>query len=427
MKMMSSSILIKSAKILDSKSAFNGNIVDILVENNKISQIQPTIDASGVDTFDARGMTLSLGWFDVFASCPDPGEPWKETLNSLSNAAVAGGFSTVAALCGSNPLPGNASIVEQIAFQTSKLPVSILPLGLASENREGKEMAEVFEMNQAGAVAQTDGIQSSPSVSLRSKLMQYCASLNIPYLHFPFESKLVSGGSVHEGFVHVNLGLKGLPTASETIALLADIELAKWLNVPLRILGISAKESVEIVRNAKKEGVNIKVAVPIMNLVYNESAIADFDENFKVIPPLRTEVDRMALVNGVLDGTIDAIFSNHQPSDIESKNVEFDYAHFGAATLPFFFPMLLKAFGEQYLEKAIETLTLGSCQFLGHEIPSLEVNQPANFTIFNTTNKSILNKNNKGSIAYNVLGLNQEAQGEIVAVMSNGILTPNKK
>lgn len=425
MKMMPNSILIKSAKIIDNNSSLNGKVVDILVENAKISKVESHIDAPGLAIFDATGLTLSLGWFDVFASCPDPGEPWKESLDSLSKAAAIGGFSSVAALCGTNPMPGNSSVVEQIVYQASKLPITIFPMGLASDNREGKEMAEVFEMNQAGAIAQTDGIQHSPSVSLRSKLMQYCASLNIPYLHFPFESKLVSGGSVHEGFVHVNLGLKGLPTASETIALLADIELAKWLNVPLRILGISSHESVEIVRKAKKEGVDIKVAVPIMNLVYDEMAIADFDENFKVIPPLRTEQDRNALVQGVLDGTIDAIFSNHQPSDIESKNVEFDYAHFGAATLPFFFPMLLKAFGEVHLAKAIETLTKGSALFFGIQSPKLEVNQPANFTIFNLDTNTSLNKQNKGSIAYNVLGLDQVVSGKIVAVVSNGILTQN--
>lgn len=334
---MSNSILIKSVKIIDKNSSYHEQIVDVLVENSEIAKIQPSIDAVGLEVYNAQGQCLSLGWFDVFATCPDPGEPWKETLSSLSVAANVGGFTSVALLCGSNPLSDNASVVGQIKNQSIGLQTNIYPLGLSSEKQEGKEMAEVFEMNQAGALAQTDGIVNSASVSLRSKLMQYCASLKIPYLHFPFESKLVTGGSVHEGYVHVNLGLKGLPTASETIALLADIELAKWLNVPVRILGISSKESVEIVRNAKKSGMDIKVAVPIMNLAYDESAIGEFDENFKVLPPLRTEEDRTALVAAVLDGTIDAIFSNHQPSDIESKNVEFDHAHFGTATLPAFF------------------------------------------------------------------------------------------
>ena len=423
---MSNSILIKSAKIIDQNSSYHEQIMDVLVENSVISKIQSSIEANGIDVYNAQGQCLSLGWFDVFATCPDPGEPWKETLKSLSDAASVGGFASIAVLSGTNPMPDNASVVSQIKNQAIGLPTNIFPLGLSSERHEGKEMAEVYEMNQAGSIAQTDGIVNSASVSLRSKLMQYCASLKIPYLHFPFESKLVTGGSVHEGYVHVNLGLKGLPTASETIALLADIELAKWLNVPVRILGISSKESVEIVRNAKKNGLDIKVAVPIMNLAFNENAIAEFDENYKVLPPLRTEEDRIALVDAVLDGTIDAIFSNHHPSDIESKNVEFDYAHFGTATLPTFFSMLLNAFGVQNLTKAIETLTVGSASFYDIPTPKLGEGQIANFTIFSPNHSFTLTAQNKGSLAYNIIGMNQINQGRIFATVSHGVLTLNK-
>ncbi len=420
---MSNSLLIKSVQINDLNSPFHQKEVDILIQNSKIVEIGEMISQSNAEIFDATGLTLSKGWFDVFATCPDPGEPWKETLSSLSTAAMNGGFSRVAALCGSNPLPDNATAIKQVINQSSALPVNILPLGSASEHLGGKEMAEVYEMNQAGAIAQTDGMVGSASTSLRSKVMQYCASLNIPYLHFPFDSKLISGGCIHEGFVHVNLGLKGLPTASETMSLLADIELAKWLGAPLRVIGISAKESLEIIKNAKKSGINIQVAVPIMNLVYNESAIDEFDENFKVLPPLRTEDDRLALLQGVIDGTIDTIFSNHQPSDIESKNVEFEYAHFGTATLPFFFPLLMKAFGDEHLPKAIHAITNGAAAFLNLPTTSLEAGAQADFTIFDTTAMTKLSSKNKGSLAYNVLGLNQMAQGKIIAIYTKGMLS----
>jgi dihydroorotase len=286
-------------------------------------------------------------------------------------------------------------------------------------------MAEVYEMHQVGAVGQTDGVVPSASVSLRSKLMQYCASLNIPYLHFPFEGKLVTGGSVNEGFVNVNLGLKGLPVASETIALLADLEMAKWLNTPVRILGISSKESVEIVRQAKANQMNVRVAVPIMNLVYTEDAVGEFDENYKVLPPLRTEGDRKALVEAVLDGTIDAIMSNHLPSDIESKNVEFDYAHFGAATLPAFFPMLLEAFGEQHLDKAIQALTVGAHNFYNLPKQSFNIGSTANLTFFNVGEKLEITNQNKGTKAFNVLGLNQSHQGKVIATFCKGKLNKN--
>ncbi len=422
---MISEILIKSVKIVDVNSTWNNQEVDIYIENGIIKNIDGSISAPNAEVFQADGLSVSLGWIDVFANCPDPGELWKESLPSFAKAAQLGGFTTVAALCGTDPLPENASLIGQTVVQAKDLSVNILPLGLSSEKREGKEMAEVYEMHQVGAVGQTDGVVSSASVSLRSKLMQYCASLNIPYLHFPFEGKLVTGGSVNEGFVNVNLGLKGLPVASETIALLADLEMAKWLNTPVRILGISSKESVEIVRQAKANQINVRVAVPIMNLVYTEDAVGEFDENFKVLPPLRTEDDRKALVEAVLDGTIDAIMSNHLPSDIESKNVEFDYAHFGAATLPAFFPMLLEAFGEQHLDKAIQALTVGAHNFYNLPKQSFTIGSTANLTFFTVGEKLEITNQNKGTKAYNVLGLNQSQQGKVIATFCKGKLNKN--
>lgn len=422
---MISGILIKSVKIIDVNSTWNNQEVDIYIENGIIKNIDGSISAPNAEVFQADGLSVSLGWIDVFANCPDPGEPWKESLPSLAKAAQMGGFTTVAALCGTDPLPENASLIGQTVVQAKDLSVNILPLGLSSEKREGKEMAEVYEMHQVGAVGQTDGVVPSASVSLRSKLMQYCASLNIPYLHFPFEGKLVTGGSVNEGFVNVNLGLKGLPVASETIALLADLEMAKWLNTPVRILGISSKESVEIVRQAKANQMNVRVAVPIMNLVYTEDAVGEFDENYKVLPPLRTEGDRKALVEAVLDGTIDAIMSNHLPSDIESKNVEFDYAHFGAATLSAFFPMLVDAFGEQHLDKAIQALTVGAHNFYNLPKQSFTIGSTANLTFFNVGEKLEITNQNKGTKAYNVLGLNQSHQGKVIATFCKGKLNKN--
>lgn len=422
---MISEIIIKSVKIVDINSTWNNQVVDIHIENGIFKNIDRSIVVPNAEVFQADGLSVSLGWIDVFANCPDPGELWKESLTSLAKAAQIGGFTSVAAMCGTDPLPENASLIGQTLVQAKRLTVNILPLGLSSEKREGKEMAEVYEMHKVGAVGQTDGVVPSASVSLRSKLMQYCASLDIPYLHFPFEGKLVSGGSVNEGFMNVNLGLKGLPFASETISLLADLEMAKWLNTPVKIIGISCKESVEIVRKAKANQINVRVAVPIMNLVYTENAVGEFDENYKVLPPLRTEADRKALIDAVLDGTIDAIMSNHLPSDIESKNVEFDYAHYGTATLPTFFPLLLEAFGDKYLDKAIQALTVGACNFYNLPVQTLTVGSNANLTFFTATEMLELTNQNKGSKAYNVLGLNQSKQGKVVATFCKGKLNKN--
>ena len=421
---MTNNLLIKSAKVIDSKSKWNNQVVDILIENGKIANIASEIKSDNVKAFDASGNYISLGWFDAFATCPDPGGNWKEDMISLSHAARIGGFTSVAALCGSNPLPENATVISQIKHTANHCDVQIYPLGLSSEHHQGKEMAEVFEMFQAGSIGQTDGIVSSASVSLRSKLMQYCASLNIPYLHFPFESKLVTSGVVNEGIINVNLGLKGLPAASETMAILSDLVMSEWLNVPLRIIGISSAASVGIIRKAKADGIEVYAVVPIMNLAYNENAVGEFDENFKVYPPLRTEEDRLALIQGVLDGTIDAIMSNHCPDDIESKNVEFEYASFGAATLPSFFNMLIDAFGSDF-NKVVNTLANGANKIYNMPVKQFEVGEIADFTIFSTEANHTLTKQNQGTKAYNVLGLNKTSKGKVIAVVSKGLLHNN--
>ncbi len=421
---MTNNLLIKSAKVIDAKSKWNNQLVDVLIENGKISNIAPNINQANIETFDASGNCISLGWFDAFATCPDPGAHWKEDLISLSHAARIGGFTSVAALCGSNPLPENATVISQIKHASNQCAVQIYPLGLSSEHQLGKEMAEVFEMFQAGSIGQTDGIVSSASVSLRSKLMQYCSSLNIPYLHFPFESKLVTGGVVNEGIVNVNLGLKGLPVASETMAILSDLVMAEWLNVPLRVIGISSAASVEIIRKAKADGYEVYAAVPIMNLAYNENSVGEFDENFKVYPPLRTELDRLALVQGVLDGTIDAIMSNHCPEDVESKNVEFEYATFGAATLPSFFNMTLETFGSDF-NNVVSTLVNGANKIYNMPERNFEVGEIADFTIFSTEVNHTLTKQNQYTKAYNVLGLNKTTKGKVIAVVSKGLLHNN--
>jgi len=421
---MTNNLLIKSAKVIDAKSKWNNQVVDILIEDGKIANIDLSINQTNIESFDATGNSISLGWFDAFATCPDPGANWKEDLLSLSKAAQVGGFTSVAALCGTNPLPENATVISQIKHTAKQCAVNIYPLGLSSEQHSGKEMAEVYEMMQAGSIGQTDGIVPSASVSLRSKLMQYCASLNIPYLHFPFESKLVTGGVVNEGFVNVNLGLKGLPVASETMAILSDLVMAEWLNVPLRIIGISSAASVEIIRKAKADGLEVYSAVPVMNLAYNENAVGEFDENFKVYPPLRTESDRQALIQGVLDGTIDAVMSNHCPDDIESKNVEFEYASFGAATLPSFFNMMLDTFGADF-NKVVGTLVNGANKIYNFPEKHLEIGQNADFTIFSTEVNHTITKQNQGTKAYNVLGLNNAATGKVTAIVSGGLLHNN--
>jgi len=405
---MSSSVSIKNGILLSPGHPLNGSLVSLRFSNGVIEEIGKEV-APADQIIDAQGGFISSGWCDVYSVLPDPGAEWKEGIETFAHAASLAGFTQSAVFAGTDPLPVKASSIISLKQRAQGLEVELLPLGAASESREGKEMAEVNDMFQAGTIGHTDGIVPHGTDSLRSKVLEYCHSLNIPYFSHPYNPKWVAGGQINEGYMSVNLGLKGIPNAAETTALLADIEIAKWLGVPLRVLGISTKDSLNIIRNARSQGVDISVAVPFMNLCYTESDIDNFDERFKVMPPLRTEEDKQALRSAVLSGEIDAIFSNHTPEDVENKKLEFDYTAFGAATYAGFIPQMLAEFSDEELPKIIQVLTEGNRKFLGLVSSEINIGSPVNITVMsrNVADKGIA----KGSIAYNKLPFDANAGG----------------
>ncbi len=416
---MSSSITIKNAILVAPNHPLNGSNISIRVADGEIQEIGNEVSASN-EVIDANGGFISAGWCDSFSVLPDPGAEWKERIDTFAKAAGLAGFTQAAVFAGTDPLPEKASSITALKQRSEKLSVELLPIGTASESRLGKEMAEVNDMRNAGAVAQTDGIVAHGTDSLRSKLMEYCHSLNIPYLIHPHNPKWVAGGQIHEGFISVNLGLKGIPKVSETTALLADIEVAKWLNVPLRVLGISTKEAVDIIDNARKEGVDIKVAVPMMNLCFTEEDIENFDESFKVMPPLRTKEDRAALRSALLQGKIDGVFSNHTPEDIESKKLEFEYAAFGAATYSGFISQMMASFSDEEMPELIKALSNGNRRFLDIPEVEIEIGQRACLTIVSRDFEDSSYHN--GTIAYNKLPQVSKNGGLVCTIRENVIL-----
>lgn len=422
---MTHNTLLQNVILFSPEHALHNSRVEILIQEGKIVAIGEGIGLSASELIDGEGAYVSLGWMDPFGVCPDPGEPWKETLQSYSDAAQKGGFTQVAALCGSHPKPDNESVVSQVKNAGHLLPAEILPLGFSSAGGEGKEMAELYEMHSAGAIAFTDGMVKSASLSLRTKLMQYAHSLGLNYIHFPFQQALAPDGKMHEGFVNASLGFKGIPAVSETVELLADIELAKYLKTPLRVMGVSAAESVAVIRQAKAEGVEIYASVPVLNLLYTDSDMRDFDENLKVMPPLRSDVDRKALILGLLDGTLSAVMSNHHPEDIENKKLEFDYAAWGAATLMQTFSLMCKAFQYERPELWVPLLYRGSRQFLGVSVPVMEEGIEANLTLFSLDGEYSLEGKLNPSKAYNVPRATDVLKGKVLGTVRKGCFMKN--
>lgn len=422
---MNHTTLLQNVRLFDPSSDLHNQRVEILIKDGIIEAMGEGLGMAAAELIDGNDAYVSLGWMDAFGFCPDPGEPWKESLTSYADAAQRGGFTHVAALCGSSPKADNESVIAQVKQMGELQRAALMPWGLASAQGEGKEMAEVYEMHVAGAVAFTDGIHGSPSLGLRTKLMQYCASLDLKYAHFPYQKSLAPDGKMHEGSVNATLGFKGIPAVSETVELLADIELAKHLGCGISVLGVSSAESVAAIRKAKAEGVDIVAAVPVMNLFFTDDSLTDFDENLKVLPPLRSDEDRKALLKGLLDGTLTAVISNHQPEDIESKKVEFDYAAWGAATLEITFPMMCRAFEHERPENWVPLLYRGSRQFLGMEGNALVVGSQADLTLFQIDGDAEGVHVSQKSRAYNIPHTEKALKGRVVGTIRKGCYMKN--
>ncbi len=415
---MSHSVFIKSARLFSPEHPLHRQVVDMLVVDGKLKEIGENLMSSGHEYLDMTGYWVSAGWIDPFGVCPEPGEPWKETIVSYTKAAQMGGFTDVYALAGSSPKPDNESVIAQVKQMGMNQRATLHPLGLATVNGEGKEMAEVAEMAAVGATAFCDGLHPSASAGLRQKLMQYCNSLGLLFFSYPLNKSLSADGKVHEGTVNLHLGMKGISTIAETIELSVDLHLAQYNQTELRSIGISAAESVQMISAAKKAGMLVKAAVPVLNLFAVDEDVLGFDENLKVLPPIRSEKDRASLRQSVIDGVIDAVFSNHHPEDVESKKVEFDYSAWGAATLSYMFPMMLDSLGEELLDSWLPILTKKNAEFIGVKPNEISVGADATFTFFSTSETTeITGPQKNGSIAWNVPFIGKKLLGRVKGTM----------
>lgn len=272
----------------------------------------------------------------------DPGFEHKESLQSGAKVALSGGFTDVALLPSTLPARDSKIGIEYVVNQSKQLPINLHPYGCLSQNRDGKEMAELYDMFQAGAIGFTDGNRSVGHSGLLLRALLYNKIFGGLSLVLANDTNLSEGALMHEGNVSTTLGLKGIPYLAEELIVQRDIELVKYTGGKLHFSAISSKGSVELIRKAKKQGLEITADVAFANLCFTDEDLLEYDSNFKLFPPLRSKQDQKALWAGIEDGTIDAIVSNHQPQNKENKEVEFEYAQPGMITLQTLLPILLK-------------------------------------------------------------------------------------
>jgi len=414
-------LLITGVTIADPNSKFNQQKCDVRVEHGKITAIESklgTLTATKAETiFDGSGSVLSPGFFDLNCAIGDPGIETKEDIYTATAAAAAGGFTGLAVLPHTQPVVQSKGEIAYIINKAKGNLVDVLPVGAVSQNLEGKELAEMYDMKQAGAIAFSDGTKAIADDGFMSRALQYAKGLNGLLMVYP-ENKSIAGKSqINESKNSVLLGMKGLPGLAEEMHISRDIFLATYHDAPVHISNISTAGSVALIKKAKKDGVKITCDVAAHHLVFTEELLNDFDSNYKVKPPLRAKTDVKALISGLKDGTIDAVSSQHRPHEIEFKDVEFEIAAYGIIALQTVLPLLLKAGLD--VGQIAEKLSVNPRKLLGLAVPVIEKDAEANFTIYNTNEEWLYNTENNFSKSANSPLLNKKLTGKVKLVYNN--------
>lgn len=322
-------IIIRSARILDTGSPFHNQVKDILISNGKIKKIGSKLqNMSKAKEVKADNLHVSLGWFDLNTFLADPGYEQKETIETGCAAAAFGGFTHICCMPNTQPVTQTKAQIEYVLRKSADEIVSVHPLGAVSENTDGKDLAEMYDMYSAGAIAFSDGMKASANAGMVERALLYVKAFDGLIMNHPEEKSVSKNGAMNEGVTSTRLGLPGAPALAEEISVSRDLYILEYTGSKLHLLDISLKRNVELIRNAKKKGLKISSSVNAYNLLLDETAVAGYNTNCKVNPHLRSKEDIAALIKGVADGTIDTITSAHHPHDEEGKKLEFDKADF---------------------------------------------------------------------------------------------------
>ena len=411
--------IIREAKIIDSESPFHNQTVDVLIIDGIIKKIGTSLpNSENAEEIKLDNLHISQGWFDSSVSLGEPGFEDRETIANGLNVAARSGFTAIALQPNSYPIIDNQSQINFVKSKSSGFATELFPIGALTRGSEGKDMAELFDMKNAGAVAFGDYNKSLDNANLLKIALQYVQDFDGLVIAFAQDSNIKGNGVANEGVVSTRLGLKGIPNLAEELQIARNLFLLEYTGGKLHIPTVSTAKSVELIKEAKAKGLNVTCSVAVHHLVLTDSTLENFDTRCKVSPPLRTETDRKALIAGILDNTIDMITSDHNPIDIEHKKMEFDLAKDGTIGLESAFGALLTVLP---LEKVIGKLTTGKSTF-GIEKQTIAEGKKANLSLFNPEGKSIFTKENILSKSKNSAFLGTEIKGKVYGIYNQGKL-----
>ncbi len=417
-------LLIKNCKPVG--DGFDGNTqIDIRIENGIISEISKNLtQADKEELFDAKGAYISGGWMDMHVHFREPGFEHKETIETGCRSAMFGGFTEVACMPNTKPAIHTRDVVEFIKNKSKNQLVEVHPIGCVTKDRAGKSIAEMADMQKGGAVAfSDDGDPVYNSQVMRA--LEYSSMLGVPIINHEEDLDLSRPGHMHEGAVSTRLGLDGTPSIAEEAMIARDILLAEFTGGYVHVAHISTRKAVDLVRSAKADGINVttEVCTHHFDLTDEEVERRNFDTNVKMHPPLRTQDDVDAMIEGLVDGTIEVICTDHAPHSIEEKEVEFIYAPNGITGLDTAWSICVKRLlkpGLLSLEQILEKLVAKPREILNISVPQIKTGNKANLTLFNTDEEWVYSSNEVRSKSKNSPYIGETLTGRAIALYNKG-------
>lgn len=412
-------LIFKKARLIEPGNLFHNQVIDIKIKDGIIQKIDSNIQSEeGFEVIELDNLHVSAGWFDTSVSLGEPGYEERETITNGLQVAGKSGFTGIALQPNSNPIIDNQSQIHFVKQKANNSVTELFPIGALTKNSDGVELAELFDMKNAGAIAFGDYNKSIDNANLLKVALQYTQDFDGLVIAFSQDNNIKGKGIVNEGISATQLGLKGIPSLAEEIIINRNLFILEYTGGKLHIPTISTKKSVQLIREAKSKGLSVTCSVAVHNLFFNDDVLKGFDANYRVTPPIRTEEDRKALIEGVIDGTIDCITSDHNPVDIEHKKLEFDLAKNGTIGLESAYTALQTILSTYVI---IEKLTTGR-KIFGLDNVSIKEGEKANISLFNPEGSSEFNLENILSKSKNSAFLGSMVKGKVYGIYNQGKL-----
>ncbi len=415
-------LLLRGGRVVDPSQGID-RVLDLLLEDGKIVALEGRIEAAGAEVIDCQGLIVSPGFIDMHVHLREPGEEWKETIETGTQAAVAGGFTAVACMPNTKPPNDNAEITRFILEKAARAGLArVYPVACITKGQQGQELTEFGDLQAAGARALSDDGRPVPEAALMRLALEYAKNFDLPIISHAEELSLSEGGHVNEGLASATLGLRGIPSQGEAVAIFREVMLAELTRSPVHIAHVSTKAGVEIIRAAKAKGLPVTAETAPHYFTLTEAATFGYDTNAKVNPPLRSEEDRRAVEAALGEGVIDVIATDHAPHSELEKVCEFEKAAFGLIGLETALPLALRLVerGVIDLSRLVTLLSVNPARILKVPGGTLKLGSPADVTVFDPEERWVLSPEDIHSKSKNSPFLGWELRGRAKLTIVGG-------